>query len=364
MTPEHHNAWKEWCRDELVQLTPLLADLAIELELVQPHIGGERFLMQAVTTTSGPKLILIGRLKETGERVVVKATQDPRGIQELEHEHRSRKLLPEISFAYSIFRSPKEILFTRKGPFCISVQSFIEQDSRFLDRPIAEQFTLALKAFKAQEGAHATTYGHAKRVRANFGSITASEYLQMFRTFIQHIESYGGKTKLLMKALEELQAGERTIEQYTGFLTHTDFVPHNFRVQGSDIYLLDHSSLRFGNKYEGWARFVNFMVLHNPPLAQALEEYVRTNRSPEESVALRLMRIYRLGEILLYYHRTLTHSEGALHELNTTRIAFWSLVLQSLLANEQIPHTEIEAYRANRDRLRSEEENLRQKDLL
>ncbi len=362
MSNTTHTAWKDLCSRDLELLTPLLANLGIELEAVQPHIGGERFLMQAVTTTSGPKLILLGSMH--GDRVVVKATRDPHGMQELIHEHQSRKLLPEISFAYSVFQSPKEILFTRQGPFLISVQAFIEQDSRFLDRPIAEQCALALAAFKAQEGAHATTHEHAKRIRRNFGSIDAEGYVRMFASFIRDIEACGGDTTLLRAAQKELEVGKRTIDQYSGFLTHTDFVPHNFRVHNGTIYLLDHSSLRFGNKYEGWARFVNFMELHNPVLARALEDYVRVNHAPEESTALWLMRIYRLGEILLYYYRTLPKSEGGLHTLNQARIDLWSLVLKHLLARTPIPPSDIQTYCALRDRLRSDEEKLRQKDLL
>src|SRR6202000_971290 len=72
------------------------------------------------------------------------------------------------------------------------------------------------------------------------------------------------------------------IDRYTGFLTHTDFVPHNLRIGSGYIYLLDHTSLRFGNKYESWGRFVNYMALYHPALAAALVEYVKRNRSAEE----------------------------------------------------------------------------------
>ena len=76
------------------------------------------------------------------------------------------------------------------------------------------------------------------------------------------------------------------IERYSGFLTHNDFVPHNLRVSGKEVYLLDYSSMLFGNKYESWARFLNFMIHHNRPLELALANYVRTNRGEEEYLEL------------------------------------------------------------------------------
>ena len=162
---------------------------------------------------------------------------------------------------------------------------------------------------------------------------------------------------------EQLREHEKTIEQYSGFLTHTDFVPHNIRIHDDTIYLLDHSSLTFGNKYEGWARFVNFMTLYNPMLENALVTYVKENRTPEESVSLRMMRIYRLGEIIWYYVQTLEKSTGDLHTLNTARITFWSTVLTHILKDERIPESIITEYKKTRDSLRSDDEKKRQQGL-
>ena len=135
------------------------------------------------------------------------------------------------------------------------------------------------------------------------------------------------------------------IEQYSGFLTHTDFVPHNIRVVGENIYLLDHSSIRFGNKYEGWARFCNFMALYNPPLEKALVKYVADNRTEEESISLRLMRIYRLGEIIWYYTSALDKSYGNLFALNKKRVELWSKMLENLLSENSLPESFIEDYK-------------------
>ncbi len=167
----------------------------------------------------------------------------------------------------------------------------------------------------------------------------------------------------LRQAEHLLLEGVDTIKQYEGFLTHTDFVPHNIRIVGSDTYLLDASSLRFGNKYEGWARFINFMELYNPPLASALVQYVHDNRAPEESASLRLMRMYRLGEILAYYTRAFLNSTGDLRALNHARILFWTNVLQSVISQTPLPEQVRTEYQTVRDQLRSPDEKLRQKDL-
>lgn len=346
------------------EIEPVLERLGYTLDEKQPHMGGERFLMQAVTTTSGKKLILLGKEVRTGRRVVIKATRDPNGIRELEHERVCREVLTDIGFAYTAFTSPEEILFTKEQGYTIAVQAFVEQDRPFMERPTEEQFAIALRSFKAQEGAHATTYGHIRRIKKTFGRITAPEYLDAFDYFRKDAQAeFPELAAPLAEAASLLSAHVRTIEQYGGFLTHTDFVPHNFRVAGDTLYLLDHSSLRFGNKYEGWARFVNFMELYNPELAATLVTYVRDNRTPEESLALKLMRVYRLGEIIWYYVRTLEQCDGDLLKLNTERVAWWALVLKSVLRDEQPAPQARKAYIELRDRLRTADEKERQKDL-
>jgi hypothetical protein len=357
MPNNNQKSWEKYRESELARVVPILTDLGYALDDAQPHTKGERYLMQAVTTESGKKLILLGIDKKTNERVVIKVTSSPDGIRELEHERTCRRVLTEIGFAYQSFLSPQELLFVRKGPYCISVQTFIAQEKPFLERSLEEQFSLALRSFKAQESAHAATYEHARIVRRTFGSMDAAGYLRSFENFMACPHN---ANELLHKAQKELHDGRYTIDQYGGFLTHTDFVPHNFRVLDDAIYLLDHSSLRFGNKYEGWARFLNFMTLHHRPLEAALLEYLRVNRTPEETESLRLMRIYRLGEIICYYTRTLPKSEGPLLALNEARVAFWTNVLAAILENRAVEDDIVRDYVALRDSLRSEEEKERQ----
>jgi len=260
--------------NELEQITPIINQLGFSLDTFQPHISGEKKLMRAVTTASGQKLILIGHQEKGNKKVIIKITKDKKGVHEIEKERICRDALKNIIFAYKIFFSPKEILFTKIEGYTISIQEYINQESTFLERPIEKQFSLALKVFKVQEGAHATTYRHKKIISKTFGYVDSDWYIKSYQEFKNNIGEASPENKKLQETLQDgemsLIKNKEIIEQYCGFLTHTDFVPHNFRVVNNDIYLLDHSSIRFGNKYEGWARFLNFMTLHNRPLEEAL----------------------------------------------------------------------------------------------
>lgn len=359
--------WDAYTARELAAVMILLQKHGYRIDEDQPHIGGERFLMQAVTTHSGKKLILLGT-RENGQRVVIKATRDPLGIKELEHERACRNTLPHIDFAGDVFHTPQELLWEREDNFVVTAQEYIDQTQSFLERPLVEQFDFVLRAFRAQESAHATTAKHYRLIQTVFGVRTAATYLDFFDTFCTYVKSQLHDRPqlhvLLQEARDELHTHARRIEQYTGFLTHTDFVPHNFRIKDNTMYLLDHSSLTFGNKHEGWARFTNFAALHNPPLQKGIEQYVRDNRSPEEQKSLHLMRIYRLGEIIRYYASTLEKSSGDLHTLNSTRVDFWTQMLRCVLQNSEVPEEVITEYTRTRDSLRSVDEKKRQVGLL
>ncbi len=359
-------AWETYCAQEIALLHPILKGRGYSLDTIQPHIAGERYLMHAVTTTSGKKLILLGS-DALGTRVVIKATRDAEGEAELMHERTCRTLLTEMDFAGEVFHTPREVAFICEGGFVISIQLFIEQACTFLERPLAEQFNFALSAFKGQESAHATTSKHRARVAGVFGIRNATTYLHAFATFCANIKIALPNNKHLHALIDEadgvLRREQPVIEQYTGFLTHTDFVPHNIRIYENTMYLLDYSSLIFGNKYEGWARFINFMTLYNPELEEALITYVRNNRTPEESLALRMMRVYRLGQIIWYYVQTLDKSTDNLKILNTARVEFWSAVLSHVLKDERTPSHVIHTYIQTRDTLRSDDEKRRQQGL-
>lgn len=359
--------WKKYCEQELVIIKPMIASFGFTLEQNQSQIGGERFLIQAVTTKSGQKLILFAHRTSDNKRVVVKITSDKNGKKELLHEQKCRVALKNIAFAYQIFLSPEEILFMNKNGYIISIQEYIEQKRAFLERPLEEQFSIALEAFKAQEGAHATTYRHLRSIAKTFGKINASQYLESYQDFQKNITQHSFTNEhtraLLQRGHEILENQKEIIEQYCNFLTHTDFVPHNFRIIDKNIYLLDHSSIRFGNKYEGWARFLNFMTLYNRPLEKVLVQYVKDNRTQEESLSLKLMRIYKLGELIWYHTKKLDRASGNFRTLTEKRVIFWTDVLEAILNDTSVSQEVVNKYKRERDLLRSPDELERQKGL-
>lgn len=355
------STWRTYLADELPIVTQLVAALGYELEEDQPHLKGERFLMQAMTTAGGKKMILLG--KKGGEKVVIKATNDTTGKEELRHERLCRKSLHQINFAYEVFHSPLELHFIEREGYIVSIHEFIDQPSSFLERSIQEQFQFSLNAFKNQERARATTKKHFQSIVHLFGNRTSSDYLHLFSAFQTFLENERVPEEILENiqvANMKLHSQQERIEQYCGFLTHTDFVPHNFRIKDGVLYLLDFSSLRFGNKHESWARFLNFMTLYNPELERLLIQYMEDNRSPEERESLQLLRLFRLGEIISYYTKTLQSSSEQLLELNQQRVHFWNDVLSAELTNQRVDRSIVETYKQNRDSLRSQEEKERQ----
>jgi hypothetical protein len=126
--------------------------------------------------------------------------------------------------------------------------------------------------------------------------------------------------------------------------------------------MLDCSAVHFGNKYEGWARFLNYMLIHNPRLEQVLSSYIRANRGADEYLDLRLMRAYKIGYLLEYYARSLEKTSGDLRELTKLRLKFWLEMLKAVVTDAQPDPKISEEYRTGRDGLRSQEEKERQQE--
>lgn len=364
--------WESYVAQERARVEPLLARKGFTLDDKQPQTIGERYLARPIG--GGRKVVFFGRRSADRTRVVIKTSNEQRGIAELQQEQNVRRILRRIKFAYQIFSLPTDILFDQSQGILIT--EYIAQEKSFLDRPLEEQFSIALDAFKAQEAAHATTYSH-QSISLALGKINAVDYYikageyrkigayaqDLTGLLIDDEELYPRLDTALNRTIELIRDNEETLDRYGGFLTHWDFIPQNFRIRDGKLYLLDHTSIRFGNKYEGWARFVNFMTLYNPPLAAALIAYVRLNRTPEEFLSLKIMRAYRLIELIRYYSGWLGKTVDDTRELARTRIAFWTEVLEAVLDEREVPTTTIEVYKAKRDALRSTDEKERQKDL-
>lgn len=353
--------WIGYRNRELSLAAPLIEALGFSLDTHQPHIEGERFLM------SGEKLVLLGARIEDGRRAVIKVSSLDAGRNEIQRERERRRAIQHLPFAYEIFEAPEELLYRNRGGWTILATAFIEQEKPFLARPQEEQALFALRGLKMQEGAHATTSGHFRRIRRILPNWTHREYRRdlssMTETIVSILPERTDLKTLLLETARDWEACEETVDRYCGFLTHADFVPHNLRIAGDTLYLLDYASLRFGNKHESWARFVNFMMLYNPALEHALVSYIAENRYPGESESLRLMRAYKAVFLIEFYAKNLALTDGALHALTEARIRFWSYALKAIMTGEALPRETIDEYCATRDSLRSPEEQERQRDL-
>lgn len=61
------NNWNESLKSKLPKIAVLLSSHQIVLDEEQPHTGGERFLMQALTTIGGQKIYLTWKAYSLGK---------------------------------------------------------------------------------------------------------------------------------------------------------------------------------------------------------------------------------------------------------------------------------------------------------
>lgn len=356
---KHQQAWIAWRDQELDNIKPILKRLHFNLAAKQVHIRGERYL------ASGRKLVLLGTDQENKE-IVIKISKEPAEIKHIWQERKRRQVLSQIDFAYYKLFSPAEVYFGQEGGFTILATEFIPQKYNFLDRSLEKQFFLALKGFAALSGVHATTSKHSRLIRQVFGEMNTGSYLENFKNYKSIILKTADSAlarETLSKAEIIFKNQSRYIDLYTDFLTHWDFVPHNIRIRRQKIYLLDHSAIRFGNKHEGMARFINFMALYHPRLAQAMLDFIYQNHAEEESISLKLMRLFRSADLLHYYSSSLHKTDAQLYKLNRTRINFWLQIMTDILYDRRTDPGLIEEFKKTRDSLRSPEEKERQKNL-
>lgn len=367
---DDRNTWNTYRDAELARLAPLLAKLGYHLDDAQVHIDGERYLMAGARDVGGGGKKLVLTAKETGSdtRVLIKFSTDEAGRREIERERHARTIINKLDFAYHAFLTPRELFVLDRQDYTLSITEYIEQERPLLSRPLEEQFFIALHAFETQEGVHATTNVHAHAIKKAFGSVGTHEYLEEFERFCARTRENDPNNIELRHALERatafLREHKTSIDRFSGFLTHADFVPNNLRIRGRDLYLLDYASIHFGNKYESWARFINFMTHHNRSLELALANYVRHNRGEEEYLNLRLMRAYKLGYLLMYHTSALERAEGALRELVRARITLWTHVLISVLDDTPPSEAVVNEYLKKLHSLRSDEEKARQREMI
>lgn len=354
MGNEKREAWRESLESELHDVTDIITSLGYTLDESQPHVSGERYLQGGAT-----KLVL--NAQSAHGRAVIKASRTRTGIEEIRREKQGRDSLALFSFASDALKIPAELHFGMHGEYCILITQFIEQKEVLFKKPLADRFFMALRALEAQESFHATTYEHLIEVQKHLPIYDAQTYIDSITSFAIDASALPGAVELMQRVTSELEQHRELLERYNGYLAHFDFVPHNLRIDGHTIWILDFSELRFGSKYESWARLVNYMLIHDQPLAEALLSYVAHERGDDEATALHLMRIYKAALLVAFYARTLAKTDDTFRELTQLRVDLWMGITRKLLDHAPFPEADAPTYIAKRNALRSAEETERQK---
>lgn len=344
--------------EKLIKDMQSIADQhGVLLDTEQLHIGGERAVM------SPHKYVLTGHTVNDNTRVVFKCAKHKSGVAEMKAEHTIRNGLADMPFAEQDLLLPKELFFGLTDGSTISITEFIEQTKVMFDYSLAEQFFMVLQGLEAQESFHATTREHRNQVTGLFPTFSPQKYIQTFKEFSHNVTTeIPNLTELLSEAKLALETNTNILNTFDGYLMHSDFVPHNFRIKKKQLVLLDSSSFHFGNKYESWARLINFMEIHNPKLVPLLLNYIRNDRGENEYKDLQLMRIYKIGFLLNFYVNSLAKTDGNFHELTKVRITFWTATLKAVLSDTPVNMKDHITYVTSRDRLRTNTEKKRQRE--
>jgi hypothetical protein len=334
----------------------LAETLRITLDSRQLNIGGERELM------SPDKMVLTGVHTETNNRIVLKCADSMFGVKEIVTEHSIRETLKHVSFSEKKILMPEEIFYGTINGYSVSVTDFLEQEKVFTDYDLEKQFSMSLDALQAQESFHIDTKEKIDLIDDIFVTHTPEFYLENYALHQKRIEDViPHSASILSTGYTFLLENLETLRTFDRYLIHSDFVPHNFRIHENQLYVLDFVSFRLGNKYESWARFINFMEIHSPLLVPKLLVYAQSERGADEYRALRLMRAYKTCFILNYYAQILANTAGDLHELTKARLVLGLAILESVIHDTALLEEIRQEYYKTRDRLRTDAEKERQR---
>lgn len=338
------------------RLKTLAEHVGIILSDTQLNIGGERAFL------SPHKFVLSGTYATSGKEAILKCATHPEGVAEITQEHNIMQALRILPFASEELIAPTETYYGTTDGYTVSITDFIEQPKVFTDFSLKEQFFMAVHALECQEAFHATTHEHQTWVRDLFTHHTPDFYISDFKKMASSIAKiYPTNTDILNAGYAFLSTHQNVLEVFDRYVIHSDLVPHNFRINNRQIHLLDFVSFRIGNKYEGWARLINFMEIHSPALVPLLLQYVRADRGETEYLTLRLMRVYKICFLLNYHAGVYKGATGDLELLAKARLTFWTQILDSVLHDQPVDEAALNTYYEKRATLRTPEEKERQR---
>lgn len=337
----------------------ILMPLGFKLDDYQPHINGERKLK------SLSKLVLVGT-DINGGKVIIKTSNRASEKKRILAERKIGQELKKLTEATRGLLVPEEILFTEKEDFSLFITRYIEQPKVFVAHSLREQIEMIKRELESYEKLDIETSKKILNKKSLACPIVREEdYRYELDNQIKLINSNYRDNKLkqtLETAKDIFNKNSHLIPRFSHYLVHEDFCPHNFRVNDKKIYTLDHTAINFGNKYLAWARFLNYMVIHNPTLERKLVRDLEKNRTSDEARCLQLFRIYKTVFLIMYYVKTSQKTSGKLLKLTKLRINFWHNFLTKLIQDKTLTKVELANYIRQRDSLRSGEEKNRQRE--
>lgn len=344
---------------EIKSLSKLLNSIGLGLEQDQPHVQGERFL------ASPDKLVLVGKRKKDGKKVIIKTSWQKRAKEEIKQEKKVRDIISSFAPFKKAILIPDEIYFGKKGKYQIFVTEFIDQEKVFISHPIKKQFETILEAFTKREVLNGNTFSEVRKMYKDFPFLGTLDYIKNFKTFQKSVLSRyrtPGIEEAMNEGFKFFKENKSIINSEGEHLVHSDFAPHNFRLKGNSLYTLDCSAFIFGNKHEELARLLNYMSIHNPVLEKRIKKYIYQKRGRGAYLNLRLIRIYKILLLLNFYADALAKTTKDLLALTTHRIEYYEELLRVILQDRDLDPRMHQVYLENRDHLRSEEEKKRQKE--
>lgn len=343
------------------QASQVLDTMGFTLLRNQPHITGERAHL------SLNKLVLLG-IDSSGDKVVIKVATRDKEKRQLETEHNIRSDIETLtSYSGNGPTVPQEVFFGFRNGLLFFITEYVEQHKILSEHRLETQLSMLQNTI---EGEEFVNHSAIKRTIAkkdfSWPIHTADTYLKELRKNIRVINRNRHNKQLTqnLRTIEQLfKDNKDIIVKFSNYLIHDDLMPHNFRINNKKIYFLDYSAIAFGNKFAPWARLVNYFTFSNPPLEKMIIENFKKNRSPEELESLRLFRLYKGVTLLAYYMNIAPNISGNFLRLTNVRIKFWQTMLHRLLQNKGLTPAEITAYIHTRDKLRSDQEVQRQKEI-
>ncbi|MEK7154350.1 MAG: hypothetical protein AAB792_02230 [Patescibacteria group bacterium] len=350
---------EESIKKNVLKIGRILTPLGFKLDDYQPHINGERKLK------SLSKLVLVGT-DVNGRKVIIKTSNKASEKKRILAERKIGQELKKLTKATRGLLIPEEILFTKRGGFSFFITQYIEQPKVFVAHSLKEQIKMIKRGLEDYEKLDLKTSKKILGKKSLACPIVREEnYKCELNKQIKLINSNyrDNKLKQTLEAAKDIfNKNSHLIPRFSHYLVHEDFCPHNFRVNNKKIYTLDHTAINFGNKYLARARFLNYMVIHNPTLEQKLVRDLERNSTPDEARCLQLFRIYKTVFLIMYYVKTSQKTSGKLLKLTKLRINFWHNFLTKLIQDKTLTKAELADYIQQRDSLRSGEEKNRQRE--